>query len=169
MLSKVYEKLALRQIMAPYLRDNSVFHQNISTNRKCYFTTATLVAIRDDIIIAIKRGEVTIAFVADVSKAFDTVAYETVLSKLPELGFSKSLLRWIASYLTDRKQYVQTDDRSSEHTHGVTFGEPQALWRNGAFANWRFYKLALLQTGTLVKWCFCKLALWHDWNSDRPM
>ena len=47
-----------------------------------------------------KRGEVTIAVMADYSKAFDTVAYETVLIKLHQLGFSKSSLMWIASYLT---------------------------------------------------------------------
>ena len=31
----------------------------------------------DDILKAMKRGEVTIAVMADFSKAFDTVAYET--------------------------------------------------------------------------------------------
>ena len=36
------------------------------------------------------RGEVTIAIIADLSKAFDTVVYEKFLSKLHKLGFSKS-------------------------------------------------------------------------------
>ena len=60
------------------------------------------------------RGEVTIAIMEDFSKAFETVVYETFLCKLHKLGFSKSSLHWIVSYLTDRTQYVQIDDRSSE-------------------------------------------------------
>ena len=38
------------------------------------------------------RGEVTIAIMADLSKAFDTVVSETFLCKLHKLGFSKSSL-----------------------------------------------------------------------------
>ena len=73
-----------------------------------------MLAIQDDILKAMKRGEVTIAVMADFSKAFDTVAYETVLRKFHYMGFSKNDLRWIGSYLTDRRQYVQENDRQSE-------------------------------------------------------
>ena len=38
------------------------------------------------------RGEVTIAIMEDLSKAFETVVYETFLCKLHKLGFSKSSL-----------------------------------------------------------------------------
>ena len=36
--------------------------------------------------------QVTIAIMADLSKAFDTVVYDTFLCKLRKLGFSKSSL-----------------------------------------------------------------------------
>ena len=71
-----------------------------------------------------KRGEVTMAVLADFSKAFDTVSYGTVLRKLHRHGFSKSFLRWITNYLTGRKQFVQIDDRTSRQID-VTFGVPQ--------------------------------------------
>ena len=121
-LSKIYEKLALRQ-MVDFLTDNAVMRSNISAYRKGHSTTTTL-AIRDDILKAMKRGEVTLAVMADFSKAFDTVAYETILSKLHQVGFSKSSLRWVTSYLTDRSQYVQVDDRLS-NSIDVNFGVPQ--------------------------------------------
>ena len=57
-LSKVYEKLALQQ-MAQHLTDNSVFHPNFSAYRKCHSTTTTLLGIRDNILKAMKQGEVT--------------------------------------------------------------------------------------------------------------
>ena len=66
----------------------------------------------------------TLAVLADFSKAFDTVDYETVLKKLHVLGFSKSFLRWVTDYLTGRKQFVQIDDRISKSAD-VAFGVPQ--------------------------------------------
>ena len=108
-LSKVYDKLALPQI-ADFLTDNSILQSNVSSYRKCHSTATTMLAIRDDIPKVMKRGEITLA---DFSKAFDTVAFEKVLSKLHLMGFSRSALQWIASYFMDRKTFVQVDDRSS--------------------------------------------------------
>ena len=64
-----------------------------------------MLAIRDDILKAMKRSEITLAF--------NTVVFEKVLSKLHLIVFSRTALQWIASYLTGRKQFVQVDDRSS--------------------------------------------------------
>ena len=50
------------------------------------------------IIRAANRGEVTIAVLAEVSKAFDTVAYELALRKLHKLEFFKSSLHWIVIF-----------------------------------------------------------------------
>ena len=83
-----------------------------------------MLAIRDDILKAMKRGEIALAFKADFSKAFDTVAFEKVLSKLHLMGFSRSSLQSIASFLMDRKQFVQIDDRSSAQI-STTYGVPQ--------------------------------------------
>ena len=71
-----------------------------------------------------ERGEVTLALFTDYSKAFDTVDYKTILTKICKLGFSKNATRWMFSYLTNRIQYVQINDqRSSDRT--VLFGVPQ--------------------------------------------
>ena len=53
--------------------------------------------MRDDIVRAMQRGEVTMAVLADYFKAFDTVAFETVLTKLRGPGFSKANFRLIVS------------------------------------------------------------------------
>ena len=75
-----------------------------------------MLAIRDDIHKAMKRDEITLAVMADFSKAFDTVTFEKVLSKLHLSGFSRTALQWMASYLTGHKQFVKVDDRSSVQT-----------------------------------------------------
>ena len=85
-ISCIYEKLALRQI-TDFLSENAILQSNISSYRKCHSTTTTMLAIRDDITKAMKRGEITLAVMADFSKAFDTVAFEKILSKLHQMGF----------------------------------------------------------------------------------
>ena len=45
-------------------------------------------------------------------------------NKKHKVGFSKSYLRWVTSYLTERKQFVQIDDKLSS-TIEVAFGVPQ--------------------------------------------
>ena len=124
-LSKVYERLVLGQ-MAKFLSNgpDCVLKDNVSAYRKGHITTTAMLAIKDDIIRATKSGEVTLAVLADFSKAFDTVAYEIVLTKLHGLGFSKSFLTFLTSYLTERKQFVQIDDKASS-TVDLKFGVPQ--------------------------------------------
>ena len=83
-----------------------------------------LLGIRNDIAKAMKRGEVTLVVLAYYSKAFDTIKFKTVLEKMNSLGFSKSFLQWTVNYVTNRKHFVQIDDKRSELSM-VSFGVPQ--------------------------------------------
>ena len=123
--SKIFERLVLRQ-MSDFVTNTTtgVLNQSISAYRKGHNTTTVMLAMRDDIQRAMKRGEVTIAVLADFSKAFDTVSYSTILRKLHSQGFSKEYLKWVTSYLTGRRQFVQIDDAVSNTTN-VCFGVPQ--------------------------------------------
>ena len=60
-----------------------------------------------------KKGEITLALFAEYSKAFDTVDFKILVHTLPKLNFSKPFLNWLVSYLTNRQQYVQVNDKSS--------------------------------------------------------
>ena len=62
---------------------------------------------------------------ADFSKAFDTVQFTTVLKKMHALGFSKTFLTWTVSYLSNRRLFVQIDNKKS-NLERVEFGVPQA-------------------------------------------
>ena len=70
------------------------------------------------------KNEITLAIVADFSKAFDTIKFDVIIRKLHKVGFSKQSLLWIFSYLCDRQQYIQIDDRKSSMLT-VSFGVPQ--------------------------------------------
>ena len=68
------------------------------------------------------------AILMDLSKAFDCLDHELLLAKLDAYGYSKNALRFIYSYLTDRKQRVKV---------------------NGAFSEWQETKLGVPQ-GSVV-------------------
>jgi hypothetical protein len=70
------------------------------------------------------RGKVTLAVMADFSKAFDTVDYETLIRKLHLLNFSKTSMRMLANYLSDRRQFAQVNETISKELT-VTNGVPQ--------------------------------------------
>jgi len=58
------------------------------------------------------------------SKAIDTVDDSIVIRKLHAMGLSKSALLWILSYLSNRQQFVQVNDKQSR-LKDVLFGVPQ--------------------------------------------
>ena len=81
-LSKIYERLILIQLLE-YVNAEQILNNNISRFRKGHSTTTVLLRIRDDIIHAMKKKEITLIAFADFSRAFDTVGYSMMLKKTP--------------------------------------------------------------------------------------
>ena len=100
-LSKVYERLVLTQLLEyiqqyNVLKDTVLYRLSEGTFNKI---STILLRIRDDIIRAMKKREVTLIAFADFSKAFDTVSYRTIIKRLHSTGFSHGALTWIFNYL----------------------------------------------------------------------
>ena len=122
-LSKIYERLVLSQLVQ-CIDQNTLYKETVSGFRKEHSTAVILLKLKDDILKAMKKGEITLAVFTDYSKAFDTVDFRILLKKLYDLGFPTDFLLWIHSYLYGRKQFVQIDDRKSGLLP-VSFGVPQ--------------------------------------------
>ena len=90
-LSKVFERLVLHQLIE-YINEEALLGPTISGFHKGHSTTSVLLGIRDALIRASNRGEVTLMVCADYSKSFDTVQFKSVLIKMHHLGFSKEFL-----------------------------------------------------------------------------
>ena len=60
----------------------------------------------------------------DLQKAFDTVDHDLLVEKLNVYGIRGVANKWLQNYLTNRKQYVVIDDRSSDLLD-MTCGVPQ--------------------------------------------
>jgi hypothetical protein len=72
------------------------------------------------------QKSVRIMFV-DYAKAFDHVDHPTVMTKLAAIGVPPIILRWLRSFLTDRKQRVMINDIYSEWA-SPNGGMPQGTW-----------------------------------------
>ena len=122
-LSKVYERVILSQLCL-YIDSKEIYNLGQSGYRKGHSTISLLLKLRDDIRKAMNNSEVTLAVLIDYSKAFDTVDYKKLILKLIKLNFTRESIKVMLSYLTNRKQFVQVDDKSSE-TLNINFGVPQ--------------------------------------------
>ena len=60
----------------------------------------------------------------DLSKAFDTLDHNILISKLQHYGFKGAALQLLISYLSNRKQFVQYGDTLSQKTD-ILMGVPQ--------------------------------------------
>ena len=89
-----------------FIDKNNVLNNKISAYRKAQSTTTVLQAIRDDIVKAMKRSEVTMMILAEFSKAFDTICFRNLISKMSKLGFPRDFLIWTLNYITHRKQFI---------------------------------------------------------------
>ena len=122
-LSKVFERLIANQVI-DFIESMHIYKNTVAGFRKGFCTGHSLLKIRDDIRRAMKYGELSLLVFVDFSKAFDTIAHDTLIMKMYQQGFSKEFLSWTTSYLTSRRQYVQVDAKSSD-TLPTTFGVPQ--------------------------------------------
>ncbi|XP_057310275.1 uncharacterized protein LOC130648252 [Hydractinia symbiolongicarpus] len=86
-LSKVYEKVILSQL-CDFIDRYNIYASTQSGFRKGHSCITILLKLKDDILKAMQRGEVTLSLSADYSKALDTVKYDVLINKLKKLQMS---------------------------------------------------------------------------------
>lgn len=103
-LAKLFESIINRLLtpqIQPFLSDSQ---HGFRSNRSVETNLLTLV---DSISDHLDKGIQVDVLYFDFKKAFDRVDNDLLLSKLCKIGFSPQLLRFFASYLRGRQQYVQ--------------------------------------------------------------
>ena len=121
--NKIYERLTYDRIYS-FLEK-----QNILSNLQYGFmrnsnTTLAIFHLVNDLLKTFNEKKYTFALFIDFKKAFDTVDREILLRKLNLYGFRGEVNDFLRSYLSDRKQYVNCGNFTSE-TCSVDVGVPQ--------------------------------------------
>ena len=131
-ISKIVEKAVLAQLL-PHGERNAPLPKFQPGFRKFHLTETALLKVQSDILMPMDNQKITFLVLLDLSAAFDTIDHQILLSVLEnDFGIIGSALTWFASYLSDRKQRVFINDRSSDDFQlhcGVPQGLP-ALSRN---------------------------------------
>ena len=82
------------------------FSPMVSAYRKNYSTQHVVTRLVEEWREHLHKNFVVGAVLTDLSKAFDCIAHDLLIAKLAAYGFSDKALRYIYSYLSNRKQCV---------------------------------------------------------------
>ena len=125
--SKIFERITYNKIIK-YINDHNIISSHQFGFRKGHSCEMPLILAVDLISKALDQGEHVIGIFLDIKKAFDTVDTNILLLKLHHYGFRGIAHDWLASYLTNRKQFVKCNNIASNPlpmTCGMTCGIPQ--------------------------------------------
>ena len=153
-INKLLEKLMYKRLIS-FLNVHKILYSYQFGFRENYSTTLALIEITDNILHDLENGKFVCGIYLDLSKAFDTVDHNILLSKLHHYGIRGQPLLWFKSYLSNRKQYTVCNGKKSS-LQVVTHGVPQGSVLGPL--------LFLLYTNDIIK-CIdieCKLRLFAD-------
>ena len=120
---KIFEKIIYTRLYSFFVSQN-ILHEKQFGFRKDHSTSHAINYSINHINEAIKNKEHVLGIFIDLSKAFDTIDHEILLSKLNTYGIRSNAHSLIKSYLSDRKQYVNILGEKSELLD-VLYGVPQ--------------------------------------------
>ena len=111
--SKLLEKCIHRQITA-YIEETNLLAPLQFRFKKKISVEDAILLFTESVQQKIRDGKIVRAVLLVFSKAFDSLSYEILLSKLKSLGFSSSAISFMKSLLSDRLQQVSLNGVESD-------------------------------------------------------
>ena len=121
--SKIFEKLVHKR-MTSFIYKYNLIKPNQFGFQKNKCTSDAILEFMENAYDSFNCNQYYLAIFLDFSKAFDTISHEILLKKIEHMGFRGPIHQWIQSYLSNRKQFVNIGEKSSE-TLNVKIGVPQ--------------------------------------------
>ena len=113
LISKIFKKVVQYQTQA-FLGENKILYKFQSGFRRNFSTHSCLSYLSNKIANSFESGLHTGMILFDLQKAFDTIDHEILINKLEFLGFSRNVILWFKSYLSNRKFKVNLNKIFSE-------------------------------------------------------
>ena len=123
LMSKVFEKLTLNRLVSFVNRFNLLSDAQYGF-RQGRSTTQAAIRLTTFITNSYAKKEYGVCFFLDLRKAFDLVDHSILKKKLFHFGFRGHIYNYLASYITNRRQYVQVGSYKSDELN-ITKGVPQ--------------------------------------------
>lgn len=132
-VSKIYESVIYRRIYT-HCKNNKYFNEEQFGYQEKSNPETAMIHTLNDIYKKIDSKLVTALLTIDLSKAFDCINHEILLSKLTKLQFPAFFIKLLKSYLENRYQAVKIDDILSDPLL-IICGTPQGGVLSGLFFN----------------------------------
>ena len=122
--SKVLEKVVHKRLYN-FFDKNELLYEHQYGFRSNHSTIDAVSQFICDTTKSLQNKQHMAAVLLDLSKAFDTIKHDILLSKLNHYGVRGLALQWFSNYLSERKQYVCCNGTVSSMESISSFGVPQ--------------------------------------------
>ena len=121
--SKVLERIMYNRLYKHLVRNNILYKKQFGF-QKHRSTEHTVIELVSETTDAFNKNMFTLGVFLDLSKAFDTVNHDILLSKLKLYGIQDNSLKWFTNYLTNRKQCIAYNNKMTQF-RSIACGIPQ--------------------------------------------
>ena len=122
-VSKIFERVLFNQLYE-YFERNDLLTQHQYGFRKNHSTEFAAMELIDRVANLLELGKIPFNLYIDLSKAFDVLNHDILLSKLEFYGLNELAIKLIKNYLSNRSQFCQYYDASSDIVR-TNIGVPQ--------------------------------------------
>ena len=122
--SKIIERIMYNRLYS-FFNNNNLFFSKQFGFQKNTSTEHAILHLTNEISKAFAKKEFTIGVFIDLSKAYDTVNHGILLKKLEIYGIRGTTIKWLRSYLENRKQYISFNKHSFTDFCNIICGVPQ--------------------------------------------
>ena len=122
-LPKILERIMYNR-MYLYFDQNKILYGKQFEFRAHHSTDHALVELVDSLFDLFNERKHTIGIFVGLSEAFYTVDHDILIKKLQLYGVQRNYLNWFKSYLTSRKQYIESKDFKTKMLN-IKCGVPQ--------------------------------------------
>ncbi len=123
--SKILERIMYNKVMC-FLNSKNILYKHQYGFREKHSTVHPILHLLNQCALANNSTpkQHTLSIFCDLSKAFDVINTNTLISKLNYYGIRGIANQWFASYLANRQQYVQID-KTKSNIEDINCGVPQ--------------------------------------------
>ena len=107
-----------------FINQHSILPNNQFGFRKKHSASHGITHLNEQVTKNLESKKISAVLFMDLKSAFDTVNHSILLKKLDHYGFRNNVLNLLASYLSNRKQFVKSGDIESSLL-AVVCGVPQ--------------------------------------------
>ena len=123
--SKILEKVMCKKILS-FMNSQNLFYKHQYGFRPKHSTIHPIIHLLNEVAQAENAvpNKMTLSILCDLSKAFDVINHNILFTKLEFYGIRGVVKDWLVSYLSNRTQFVEIENKKSNES-AIECGVPQ--------------------------------------------